>query len=331
MSSIVRVTLPNGKNAGRHKVGSYIKIPGEKVWRRVNSDGTLTEVGDGTKGTYDYRKTTGRIRNEIAKQQKIKGKDPITFDNIIGKTVFGLQRLANYLHPLGWLAKATGAEEKLQNVIIRNLSGTSDIINEGLELGLGPFKKYYYDGKLHNDALYYDPEQYHALAPTIYTTNKWDTNRNLVNLYTTQDDTGFKPSEITIGDYADKEKYKDLPVYEGNFYGDGPLYLPTSAKQYFDSNLNRGYSLNQDKLIKGVSSFEGIDDVRNHRMNPRKFGDTYYVDFSDVWDIDRAGLNSQNYPFILNQRVPVIFTDDEEKINTRQNLSNWFNTESNWK
>lgn len=41
--------------AGKRKVGSFVKLKGENFWRRVNSDGTLTQVYDGSNGTYDYK------------------------------------------------------------------------------------------------------------------------------------------------------------------------------------------------------------------------------------------------------------------------------------
>lgn len=40
---------------GKFKSGSFVKLKGENFWRRVNTDGTLTQVYDGTYGTYDYR------------------------------------------------------------------------------------------------------------------------------------------------------------------------------------------------------------------------------------------------------------------------------------
>lgn len=51
----VKTKLKNGKTAGIQTVGNLVKLKGENVWRRVNSDGTLTKVEDGKNGTIDYR------------------------------------------------------------------------------------------------------------------------------------------------------------------------------------------------------------------------------------------------------------------------------------
>lgn len=41
---------------GEYKVGNFVRLSGENFFRRVNSDGTLSRVSDGTNDTYDYRK-----------------------------------------------------------------------------------------------------------------------------------------------------------------------------------------------------------------------------------------------------------------------------------
>ena len=41
--------------AGEQTEGNFVRLNKENFWRRVNSDGTLTRVEDGQKGTYDYR------------------------------------------------------------------------------------------------------------------------------------------------------------------------------------------------------------------------------------------------------------------------------------
>lgn len=45
---------------GEYKVGNFIRLIGENFFRRVNSDGTLSRVSDGTNDTYDYRKGVPR-------------------------------------------------------------------------------------------------------------------------------------------------------------------------------------------------------------------------------------------------------------------------------
>lgn len=320
----VKIKLPDGRTTNKtHQVGSFLKLKGENFYRRVNSDGTLTKVGTGNNGTYNYNTPNipGKVRNETAKSLKIKGKDPNTIDNIIGKVVFNLPKIGNYITPWGAFLKVSGLEEKInqqvQNALIRNTIGSGDYIAE-LDAKLEGNSDYY-DGKMH------DNSRYNRL-----TTPEWNNDRNIVNLYTQQDDWGFTPSTIGAGRYMNNQDYKGLPAYEGNFYGVKQIYVPNSAKGYFDQNLNREYLQDHDVLTKGMKSVEGLDDVQHYWMTPRKINNQYYIDFEDIWDIDRAGLNSQNYPFILNQRLPIIFTDDEEKLNITPELSNWFDVSSNW-
>lgn len=55
----VKIILPNGKVGEEREIGNYIKLKDEKFWRRVNSDGTLTRIGD---RSYEYN--IGKVRSK---------------------------------------------------------------------------------------------------------------------------------------------------------------------------------------------------------------------------------------------------------------------------
>lgn len=83
------------------------------------------------------------------------------------------------------------------------------------------------------------------------------------------------------------------------------------------------FQQDHDSLTKGAN-FSNTDDVQHYMMTPRNINGNYYVDFEDVWDTDRGGFDSRNYPFILNQRLPVVFTEDNNKLNKIPELSLWY-------
>lgn len=70
MARKVRIKFPNYNQGEEYQVGSFIRLKGENFFRRVNSDGTLTEVGEAV-GKYN---PTPAQRNLIARthQQNMK-------------------------------------------------------------------------------------------------------------------------------------------------------------------------------------------------------------------------------------------------------------------
>lgn len=271
--------------AGLRKVGSLLKLKGENFWRRVNSDGTLTRV--------NFQKVLPK-----------KGQNGSHWSNWLFK--FSDKLPGNFiLNKVGdWL----GINERYQNFLLRNTEGSGDGWDL-LSIATAPFRNNYYDGKLHDN----QKGKQNGLmnASTVYTNNFKDDNRNLVNLYTQKNSKGFKPSKIGAGIYKDHPEYSKYPAWEGNFYNVDTLYLPLKNKKFFDSNLNKSSVQDHDEIIKGLPSVEGLDDVRHYQATPRKFGNQYYIDMEDVWNLDRAGFDARNYPFILNQRIPVVFDDNK--------------------
>lgn len=303
--------------AGEHTVGSFIKIEGEPFYRRVNSDGTLTRVSNGDKGTFNYmdRSVPSVVRNNaIRNLGGIHGKDPDELSSNIVNTIEKIRNIA----PSGRLYSAVFNSPFVQNYLIRNTEATGELLSEAASIFTGPLRINYYDGKIHRNTI-----NSPIAAQDEYTTNHWNNNRNIVNLFTNQDDTGFEPSKLGVGSYRGT-KFEKFPAYEGNYYNIDTLYVSPKSKKFFDSNLNKRFQQDHDVLKGGMTNYEGIDDVQHYGMTPRNINGNYYVDFEDVWDADRGGFNSRNYPFILNQRLPVVFTEDKEKLKITPRLSQWF-------
>lgn len=51
----VPIIFPSGKRGEEYTIGNFIRLRGESFYRRVNSDGTLSKVADGSNGTYNYQ------------------------------------------------------------------------------------------------------------------------------------------------------------------------------------------------------------------------------------------------------------------------------------
>lgn len=318
----VKTTLGKTKDnktitAGEHVVGSFIKIKGEPFWRRVNSDGTLTKVSNGDNGTFNYmdRRVPSVVRNNAIKNLGgIHGEDPDELSNNIVNT---FEKVRNITLP-GYLYSKVLNSPFIQNYIIRNTEGTGKLLSEIGSVLTGPLRINYYDGKMHKNTI-----KSPIAAQDEFTTNHWNNDRNIVNLFTYQDDTGFEPSKLGVGSYRGT-KFEKFPAYEGNYYNIDTLYVSPKSKKFFDNNLNKRFQQDHDTLTGGMTNYEGIDDVQHYGMIPRSIDGNYYVDFEDVWDADRGGFNSRNYPFILNQRLPVVFTDNKEKLKITPRLSQWF-------
>lgn len=318
----VRTILSDNRTAGEKQIGSFIQLEGENFFRRVNSDGTLTQVGS-EKDQYNYQNAPSKVRNDFIKST---GGVHGQYGNHLSDKISNLASLNGY-KLISPILDKTGIQPKIQNFILRNTEGQGDW-TELISLATLPFRSNQYDGKLHDNRYAISDGFLHA--SNIYSNNFKDDNRNLVNLYTEMIDKGFSPSKLGTGIYRTHPEYSKYPAYEGNYYNIDTLYLPIEAKAYFTSNINNRYNQDHDVLIKGMESVEGLDDVRNYQMTPRLINDKYYVDMEDVWNLDRAGFDSRNYPFILNQRLPVVFTEDKDKLNVTPELSNWFAVPKNW-
>ena len=115
----------------------------------------------------------------------------------------------------------------------------------------------------------------------------------------------------------------ELPRKLMPFYSIDTLYLPEQYKQQLEI-LGRGVSINKDN-VKGLRYNEEIPftyDARNHDMQIRRDGDSYYTDFSDVFDTNNKFFDSNLNPIIFSQyNIPTVFTNDTTLLNKNQSLS----------
>lgn len=316
----VKTVLPNNRTAGEREIGSFLRLRGENFWRRVNSDGTLTQVGD-KKNQYNYQNTPSKVRNDFIRSKGgQKGSDGSHWSNLPFKVlkIFPGYNVANFI------TDKIGYRGAVHNAILRNANGTAgwdEFINIPINM---TDSKGYYTGKI-----YTNPKAEEIISnesgPNYYSIEK-DTSGNMINLYTHQDDTGFEPSEIGVGIYKNNAKFNRLPAYQGNYYNIDTLYLPASQQESFKRNLNVSKNINHDQSLVGMSQKQvnGIYDAKNFYITPRDVNGQYYIDMEDVFDLDKFGLDSQNYPFIINQRLPVKFTNDENMLKTIPNSRTWY-------
>lgn len=112
---------------------------------------------------------------------------------------------------------------------------------------------------------------------------------------------------------------QDLPRKLYEFYNQDTIYMPSSLIESVDK-LKQGITINQENVdpsyVYGPNNKIAID-ARNHNMQIRDLGNNNYVaDFSDVFDTNKEFFDSKANPMIFSQfGVPIVFTDDETKIN----------------
>lgn len=214
---------------------------------------------------------------------------------------------------LDWRILPLATIKRRQNLILRNTEGVGNVLADGISILTNQLgDNTYYDGKLHNNTGHL----------SMYQNKVKDDNRNIINLYTDKNDLGFEPSNIGPGRYSDIKKFGELPAYKGKFYGD-TIYAPLRARKLFLENVGKSYNIYKDSFAYNSSFKDNTDDVRHHYITFENNNSSPTVLMEDIWDSTKW-LNELNYPFILNQRVPVIFTNDQSKLNQWPDLSNWF-------
>lgn len=170
----------------------------------------------------------------------------------------------------------------------------------------------HYDGRLHDPNV--DKYGYVSKNPVK--------ERNYVNAYTLKDFTGFEPSSIGRGRYS-TGRFSNAPAVNDKFYTD-TLFLPNEMKQDFMNHPISGQQIDKDKL----DYIPGTYDARNHGYTTEP--KTQSILFEDVFDVDPENVegagsfgkavasyvNAKTTPIIVNQRVPVVFTDNTTKFKT---------------
>lgn len=316
----VPIIFPSGKKGEEYTIGSFVKLKGEDFYRRVNSDGTLTQVGD-KENQYNYQNTPSKVRNDFIKskggQRGINGPHwtNIPFeivDKLPGQSI------------IDFIVDKTGYRRAMTNALLRNANGTAgwdEFINIPRN-AVSPTG--YYTGKIYTNPKAEDIISEES-GPNYYSIEE-DSNGNMINLYTHQDDRGFEPSKIGVGIYKNDSRFNKLPAYQGNYYNIDTLYLPTSQQESFKNNLDKSKLINHDQSLIGMSQeqVDGTYDAKNFYITPRYINGQYYIDMEDVFDLDKFGLDGKNYPFIINQRLPVKFTDNESMLKTIPKSRTWY-------
>lgn len=275
------------------------KLPGSKTagFRQV---GSYLKIKDD--GWYHVEEDGNLTKVDTQTVQRIKNNN--------------IQKSRDNLSVFDWFSLPKAIIKRNQNAILRNTEGMGNVLADGISILTSKFRgNTYYDGKLHT------PRKH---LVERYTNPVKDNNRNIINLYTDKNDKGFQPSSIGQGRYSDHKKFGNLPAYEGKFYGD-TIYVPTEAKQTFLNNIGKSYNIYKDAFTYSTSNnqYDNTDDVRHHYITFENNNNQPTVLLEDIWDSTKW-LNKLNYPFILNQRVPIIFTNNKEKLSEWKGLSNWF-------
>ena len=168
-------------------------------------------------------------------------------------------------------------------------------------------------------------------------------NRDLIELYLNRNENGFnkvpktQATPISVFDSnLNKTVTWNAPQYQGNLLPQDTIYLRPESMNAIKSMYNNKKLLrfNTDlmakpeatKLFPNIDNKRVLDDVGRANISVKKAPNgSYYMDIFDKWDfsgttgfmgnqledkVKEAGY--QNGPFILRQKIPVVFTRDHE-------------------
>lgn len=242
----VRIILPDGSTAEERGVGNFIQLKGEDFWRRVNSDGTLTRIGDGKNGTYPVPIS---VRNDLARRQQQRD------------TNTGAVRKQVIKHAL----RSTEGDA--------NASKFSAVLNFMLP---GTYTGVFSDG-------YGGINNYQT---SMFNKSAWGYGRNLVDVYSTGDPKYMEDSDIGVGRYkgtqfeklpAYKGNFYGTQIYLPESQKEA--FIKNSGSSF---SLNKDRYVKQ----LGNRLYGGTDDVKNHYITIEYNNNTPSVLFEDVWDLD---------------------------------------------
>ncbi len=297
--------------AGILTIGNFYKLKGESFWRRCNSDGTLTKVGLNSK-EFPVSKTPPKVKSMamhiINSDRKAKGLQEIDFNGDLRTTHYPSKK------------------DNFWNGIISRTEGSNNVwssISSVLGAGFTATNHNYYDGKYHVSRQFENPEIHLRNGGNSITNNKRDDYQNYVRAFTLKDYNGFKPSDkIKRGRYANIKQYSNLPYVLGKFYGD-TAYIKPEYQPIIEANLGQTFRVNKDALVNGSKDYVNTYDARNHYTTFTGTKDSPTLLFEDVFNTNNAFVDKNNYPFIVNQEIPIVYTNDEDKLNQWPALTKW--------
>lgn len=323
---------------------------GNKYFRN-NSDGTQTQVTPTEDGHFTWVQPDGqKVRSQKRYKITPSTSKSSTFSLIPQWFVNATMSAANADTPAvttasGWYIdnnrnwqqnsenihrKLESLKSRVANWALSRSSGTNNVHDAALSIVgntiLPGYDTRYYTGRRYTPMQYSDSEYSDKYGTTELETLINSQEKNYIRASTIGDFTGFKKSS-TKGRYQDIPEYRNLPAVIDRFYTD-TLYVPTPAKPVFDRNIGKSYRLSADSILVNVNwpYVNDTYDARNHYItfninNQRQ----PYAFMEDVFNTNNTIVDKQLItPIIVNQKVPVQFTDDQEKLNRIPWLSSWF-------
>lgn len=313
-------------------------------WVRNNSDGTQTQVTRGSDNRFYWTQPDGKkVKSKKAYKFKAVTKtkeDVPLWKRVMAGFVMGgngdpgssaIQVASGFsLNPDGSLEYSS---DKSKNILaewaLSRSGGTNNIGGALLSIInniLPGNATRYYTGRIHTPIKYNNQKVNDRHGTSDLETKSYPLTKNYIRAATIGDFSGFIPSS-TKGRYQNMSEYRGLPAVTDKFYTD-TLYAPTASEIQFDRNLGKSYRLSSDSTLSNAKYkyIDGTYDARNHYITfNRDAQGQPNVFMEDVFNtnnpfVDKYLIN----PIIVNQTVPVQFTDDQEKLNRIPWLSNWF-------
>lgn len=276
-------------------MSEFIK-KGSKYYRN-NSDNTQTEVTPTKEGYFTWIQPDGtKVRSK--KRYKIQ-----------------LQKEPSFMR-------------KVSNWALARSGGTNNILGGAISIfnNIIPGNSTrYYTGRIHRPIEYSNPSKNARHGTTELETLDNSKEKNYIRASTIGDFSGFTPSN-TKGRYQHHPRYSNLPAVTDRFYTD-TIYAPNLARDTFYQNLNKSYIISTDSTLNGAK-YDYIDDTydaRNHWITIQQNDGQPQVFLEDVFNTNKDFIDNNFLDqIIVNQTVPIEFTDDQEKLNRVPYLSNWF-------
>lgn len=218
----------------------------------------------------------------------------------------GAKQLRSFGNPVShianWALSRSGGTNNVPGAVLAILGNTV----------IPGFDTRYYTGRVYTPQQYSNVNYNDKHGTTELETLINPRERNYIRAATLGDFSGFIRS-TTRGRYQHIPEYRNLPAVYDKFYTD-TLYAPTIAENNFDRNLGKSYRLSTDSTLVNVNwpYVNDTYDARNHYITFERNNQGEPSAFlEDVFNtnnsfVDRYLIN----PIIVNQRVPVKFTDD---------------------
>lgn len=289
----------------------------------VNSDKAAYDAETGKLITWDQRDQYDFTQPPVDPPQKHKWIPDIQVPNVLPQEEDPISFKDKLLYailpsPIGFISNLLFNDDlrkRAANIAFSSSGEYNGDVPYYLYAGLEKLGGIHYDGNIHDDIQVQTKD---GTETDYWHTKEDNSSHNYVKAYTLGDFTGFKPSLVGRGRYS-KGRYSTAPAVTDKFYTD-TLYLPMSMQEDFMKYPIIGRQINKDE----IRLLPGTYDAGNHGYTTEP--ETSTVLFEDVFDVDPENiesplvrsvasyLNKNTHPIIVNQRVPVVFTNDSNKF-----------------